>query len=105
MVRIPHLRVPFRITGSSAGVVEQNSIEEIKQCAIAVLRTPIGARIEVPEFGISRAELFSQVSPTPTADVYLEAIEEWEPRAQVAGTAVVEEMEKRVTIGLEAGGG
>jgi len=98
----PHFRIPFTVTGSSAGVVEQNSQEEIEDCIEAVLRTPIGSRVEQPEYGIPD-ETFEQLTPDVSAEAYLNAIAEWEPRARVLGSARIEDLTKEVTIEPEAG--
>lgn len=58
-VQTPKLAVPFRMTPKGAVVVEQDSTEEIEQCAEAVLRTPLGYRIENPEFGL-RDQTFNE---------------------------------------------
>lgn len=93
----PHLRVPFAITGSSAAVVEQDSAEEIEQCVEACLRTTLGSRIEAPEYGIPD-ETFTQLSPNPTADVYLTDVEKAEPRAHLLGEARIEAMIERIIL-------
>jgi len=53
MTRAPHLQVPFQIQGASALVVEQDSWEEIAQNVGVILGTRLGARLVVPDFGIS----------------------------------------------------
>lgn len=101
--RTPHFDSPFRLLGSSFAVVEQNSAEEVEDCIEAVLRTPVGSRIEQPEYGIPD-ETFEQLAPDVSAEAYLNAIAEWEPRARVIGTARIEELTtKAVTIEPEAG--
>jgi phage baseplate assembly protein W len=100
-VRTPHFAAPFRVTGSSAAVVEQDSQEEIESCVEAVLRTPVGSRIEEPGYGIPD-ETFTQLAPNPTAEVYLNAIAEWEPRARETGEARIEELTEQVQIRPEA---
>jgi phage baseplate assembly protein W len=100
-VSVPHLKVPFAVTGKSAGVVEQDSRAEVDQCVIAVLKTQRGSRLEAPEFGIPD-ETFTTQTPAPTADVYLAAIEEAEPRARVVGEAAINELIEEVVIETEA---
>lgn len=80
-VEIPHLSLPLRFVPGqskrmSAAVTEQDSMDEIADCVLAILLCPQGFRVELPEFGI----------PDPAfTDVDLEQlreqIEEWEPRA------------------------
>lgn len=99
-VRTPHLRTPFSIVGSSPAEVEQDSDVEIDQCIEAVLRTPVGTRIEDPEFG-RPDETFRTQGPNPNADIYVAAVEAGEPRARARGTARVEETIKQVLIERE----
>ena len=75
---IPHFQLPLRLlpTGSFA-VVDQGTVEEIAQNVATILATPLGSRIEVPDFGI----------PDPTfvgasSAAVLAAVNEWEPRTQ-----------------------
>lgn len=103
-VRTPHFRTPFRIARGGPAEIEQDSDREIDQCIEAVLRTPVGSRMEDPEFG-RPDETFKTLKANPTADVYLAAVEEGEPRARVRGTAHVEEMAERIVIKREGPGG
>lgn len=100
-VRVPHFRAPFAVTGKSAGVVEQGSSTEVNQCIVAVLKTQRGSRLEAPEFGIPD-ETFTTQAPAPSADVYLAAIEEAEPRARVVGEASIDELIEQIVIEPEA---
>jgi phage baseplate assembly protein W len=84
-------------SGRSFATVEQNSAEEIEQCVEAILRTMIGSRIDAPEFGIPD-ETFAQLGPEPSAEVYLNAIAEFEPRARMIGSARIEELAEKITI-------
>lgn|GEM_PF-2197657 len=80
--------------------VEQDSAREVEDCIFATMSTPVGSRIEAPDFGAPR-RLFSQMSATPNADAYLAAVERDEPRARVAGRAEVEEMIERISVRRE----
>lgn len=99
-IRAPHLRTPFEVVAGNVAVVEQDSQREVEQCVEAVLSTHVGSRLEESEFGIPD-ELFQLLPPDPNIDDVLAAIEEWEPRARVLGSAEVEELVKRVTVELE----
>ncbi len=99
-ISTPHFRVPFRVTNGSVATVEQDSQREIEQCVEAVLSTRTGSRIEEPEFGIPD-QLFELLPPNPNVDDVLGALEEWEPRIRVLGSAEVEELTKRVLIEME----
>lgn len=94
----PHFAFPFRASGSSFAQTNQDSPEEISDCVEAVLRTPEGSRIDVPAYGRPDAT-FEQLGPAaPTIEPYLTAVEEWEPRSIVGGTAAVEEAAERIVI-------
>lgn len=91
MPSIPHFSFPFRVESGEVAAVEQDSVEEIEDCVEAVLRTIFGTRIDAPEFGIPD-ETFEQQGPNPSAEAYLAAIEEAEPRAHQLGRARLEDM-------------
>lgn len=76
-VDVPKLKFPFAMQGSKAALVEQDSIEELAQCAYAIFATEQGSRIEEPEFGIpDQAHRKGGVDE----DELLAALAEWEPR-------------------------
>ena len=80
--RVPHFRVPFRIVGGKASVVEQDSQDELAGCVTAILAYEEGSRFELPEFGISDLTFTS-----PGEDrlgQLRHAVTRWEPRAAVA---------------------
>jgi hypothetical protein len=57
VVDVPHLSVPFHLSGSGRfAVVEQDSDAELIQCVAVCLATPEGSRAEVPDYGSSRFE-------------------------------------------------
>lgn len=96
MAQVPHFAHPFRVVNGAVVEVEQGSVEEIEQCVEAILRTIIGTRVlDAPDFGIPD-ETFVQQGPSPSAAVYIAAIEEHEPRARVLGTARLEELATKV---------
>ena len=81
-VEIPHFALPFQFApGSSAAVVEQDSIDEIAECVLAILLCPRGYRVELPEFGINDPT-FSV--PGPDVEAIRTALDLWEPRAATA---------------------
>jgi phage baseplate assembly protein W len=73
-----HWQYPFQFVEGSANVVEQDSQEDIISCVEVIASTPIGAREEIPDFGMEQA-VFS-LQPIDTAPV-VAAIVQWEPRA------------------------
>lgn len=101
-IATPHFAVPFRAENGSVAQVEQDSVEDIEDCVEAVLRTPEGSRVEVPDFGIPDAT-FEQLGPDLSAKTYLAAVDEWEPRAHLLGEARLAELgEVDITIRSEA---
>jgi phage baseplate assembly protein W len=112
MTDVPHFALPFRFvtgagaqTASAAVVTEQDSIDEIAACVLAILLCPIGFRVELPTFGIP-----DQAFATPGVDEdrLRQAIETWEPRAAVlldanrdAFDALVERIQVLVQVRTE----
>ena len=80
MTDLPHFSLPFRFTTPNAAVSEQDSIDEISDCALAVLLCPRGFRVELPDFGVP--DLAFQTQPVDTASVRT-LVETWEPRSSV----------------------
>lgn len=97
MTVTPHLRAPLTMSGSGFTQVEQGSVEEIDQCTTAVLRTPTETRVDMPAFGRPDTT-FTQLGEGVSAQIYVEAVEEWEPRAVVLGLAYVEGAVERIQI-------
>jgi len=78
---IPHFSIPFRFDGSRGVVVnEQDSDEEMMDCAETILRYEIGQRREKPEFGIPD-QTFAE--PEPDISLIQEALVKWEPRMEL----------------------
>lgn len=51
-VLVPHFDLPFRLSGTSFAVAEQDSFGDIANCVEAIVRTPNGVRDDTPEFGL-----------------------------------------------------
>lgn len=81
---VPHFALPLRLAGDGRfAVLEQDGADEIAQCVAVVLATPEGSRAELPEFGSPRFDF-----DVPEAAGVIEAVKEWEPRADLTLTAV-----------------
>jgi phage baseplate assembly protein W len=78
VTEIPHFSLPFRFATPQVAVSEQDSIDEIADCVLAILLTPAGMRIELPEFGI--VDPTFQQMPVDLAAIS-DAVDAWEPRA------------------------
>lgn len=96
MAQVPHIKLPLTLTGSGTSVVEQDSDEEIRQCVEMILRTQVGSRIEMPEFGIE--DLAFSRSTDHIEEEVLRAVEEWEPRAGAIANAEIFELSAKVGI-------
>lgn len=93
MADVPHFDYPFRFSTPQAAVVEQDSIEEIVECCLAILLCPRGYRVELPDFGIDDPT-FS--SPVVDQASIRRAIETWEPRAETVLSQDVDDVDELV---------
>jgi hypothetical protein len=48
----PHFDLPFQLGPNGANVVEQDTIEDVANCVIAISITHVGWRAEAPTFGV-----------------------------------------------------
>ena len=83
MTDVPHFSLPLRfVTSQSAtpqcAVNEQDSIDEIADCALATMLCPLGFRVELPSFGLPDMTF---AMPRVDTDEVRTVIERWEPRA------------------------
>lgn len=91
VVTIPHFDLPFRfgVSGESAAVVQQGSQQDVRNCVEAIIRTPVGSRLHVPNFGIDDPTFLT--SPLQTTNIEQQVIAN-EPRAVVALDSIVDEI-------------
>lgn len=103
MTVVPHFSLPFRIVAGTAAVTEQDTLEEIADCVEAIIRTPAGTRLELPEFGIpDQSFSLNGADPAPIVT----AVQQWEPRAVTAAEADNESLLDFITqITLNVAGG
>lgn len=78
MTDIPHFQFPFEFKDGRFAEVEQDTIEDVAGCVEVVLRTPVGHRDELPEFGTHNPSF----TAPPDIDSLRRAVTEWEPRAE-----------------------
>lgn len=72
--------LPLRVDGRGRfSTVTVGSVEDIASCVAVVIATPVGSRVEIPEFGAPRSEF---TGPDPAGIVA--AVDEWEPRAALS---------------------
>jgi len=101
MTDVPHFSLPFRFATPYAAVNEQDSIDEISDCALAIMLYPLGYRVELPEFGLPDPT-FS--TPTVDTDEIRTAIERWEDRASLRlgqSTDPIDELITRVQMTVQ----
>lgn len=85
---IPKLRMPLRFDGGRLAIVEQDSPENVRGAVFACLAYELGERIEDPDFGIEDPTF--EETPLDTTE-WIEAINRYEPRAEVQTSQDVEE--------------
>lgn len=95
MADIPHFAHPLRIVGGSAQTIEQDSDEDLLLCVSTLLRTEIGSRDELPEYGIEDLAFM----PDVTGDI-TDAIREWEPRVEANTDQEIDDLINRVEVTL-----
>lgn len=79
-VLIPHFDMPFRLSGHSFAVVEQDSQEDIANCVECIVRTPFGFRDDAPEFGVDDQQF--EFIPLDI-ETLIAQIEGQEPRSRI----------------------
>jgi hypothetical protein len=96
MTKVPHFAIPFRIDPTRGATVnEQDSEEEIIDCAETVLRYEIGQRPEKLDFGI-KDSVFKE-SPIDVSQIQ-EALIKWEPRTNlIVGIPMIDEIDALIT--------
>lgn len=82
---LPHLTVPLRLVNGSFATAEQDTLAELESNVEVILRTPVGTRPLLPEFGVPDVT-FLREGADPT--VIEQAVTRWEPRATVTVTDV-----------------
>jgi phage baseplate assembly protein W len=95
MVDRPHFALPFRYKKDGTPAVnEQGSLSDVTACVEAALRTPIGARKELPDFGT--ADPTFRQEPLQAQDI-LGQISLHEPRAVLFWDERIDDLDALVT--------
>jgi hypothetical protein len=93
----PHLAFPPRIgSGGHLDTVEQDSDEDILACVYVALKTPIGTRLYVPNFGVSDYTFGFVV---PVSELQTE-IQTSEPRANTELSQEIDNLIEQVVVGV-----
>lgn len=90
---VPHLAIPVRISAGRFDMVEQDSADDILQCATAIASTPRGALVHAPDFGVTE-QTFAQ-QPLDAEKVARE-LGQQEPRAAYLAATNVEAHQRLV---------
>lgn len=96
MTELPHFAIPLRFKNGAAVVNDQDTLDDLADCIQVIMRTPIGHRIDKPDFGI-HDPAFRVVR---NDNDIMAAIDQWEPRVEyeLAGPEEVEELVRTVRI-------
>lgn len=93
MADIPHFASPFRMDGPAAATIEQDSDEDLLLNVATLLRTEVGSRDELPEYGITDPAFRSEIGPD-----LLDTIREWEPRVEADADEEIIDLVNRVEV-------
>lgn len=74
----PHFDLPFRLAGRSFATVEQDTIDDVANCVVAALRTHVGWRPEMPEYGTP--DIAFRTQPLDLQEIIAQIVRN-EPRA------------------------
>jgi phage baseplate assembly protein W len=83
LVDTPHFALPLRYVNGSAVVNQQDTMDDITSCVLAICLTTPGDRDEMPDFGIEDPTFGAQQIPLAAI---VAQIENWEPRATILAT-------------------
>lgn len=91
---VPHFQFPFSILGGHVQVTEQDTQDEIDDCVLVLLLTPVNSREVLPGYGTPET-LFAQ-QPLPIAQI-LSQVRQWESRASVLMNVSIDELNEKIT--------
>lgn len=98
--------MPFDVKDGKVREVEQGSMDDVAGCVEVILRTPLGQRSELPEFGTQDPSF----TAPPDIDRLRRSTSEWEPRAEVTIDEITQEdafevglKRVRMTVGTRGG--
>jgi phage baseplate assembly protein W len=105
MNRNPHFDLPFRLSGSTFVTVEQDSLRDVQNCVEAIVRTHVGERQSLPDFGTDDPTFRRQPL---SKEIIEQHVIEWEPRAVALMEEEPDEFDRlvdrvRISIGLVSG--
>lgn len=82
MAEVPHFAIPLRRVGATGTLaeVEQDSEADVDACIEGIMRTPVGWRVDLPEFGTPDP---AHEQGGPNLQEVEDAVALWEDRADV----------------------
>jgi hypothetical protein len=96
-VGVPHFAFPPVIGGDKhLAVVEQDSEEDVLACVYVALKTPLGSRYYVPNFGVDD---FTFAQPVPISELQ-DQIQTSEPRATPELSQQIQDLVETVVVGV-----
>jgi hypothetical protein len=103
---VPHFDLPFRFQADGhPAVAEQDTLEDITNCVLAILLTKVGQREDLPDFGVE--DLAFDLQPLPLHNLVNDIVAQ-EPRASVffdQHPDLYDQMIARVTANVAAAQG
>lgn len=79
---VPHFDYPFRFGANGHAItIEQDEPDEVRNCVVAILKTPAGSRLDLPAFG-APDQTFREGGVD--GNTILSVLRRWEPRAEYA---------------------
>jgi phage baseplate assembly protein W len=102
-IDVPHIAFPMRLDAAGALVTnEQDSLDEVQQCVLVLLRTPLGARPLAPGVGVADPTFTDGIDPEALTAT-LTNVETGEPRADVQVTVQPVDQAGRQPIAIAIG--
>jgi phage baseplate assembly protein W len=96
---LPHFAFPLRMAeGGHLAVVEQDSDEDILSCVYVALKTPIGSRPYVTDFGVDDYTFTPALSGMDELQAQIQASE---PRVTADLSTEVQDLIETVIVGVE----
>lgn len=76
---VPHFQMPFHIgPDGSPSCVEQDTVDDVAQCVLAIIKTPVGTFPDLPAFGTPELLFHAGID----SSAFRATVERWEPRAK-----------------------
>ena len=98
MAIVPHFAFPLRLDGSGhIAIVQQDSVDDILGCVFMALKTPIGSRPYVPNFGVD--DYTFATAPVRLSEIQAQVIAS-EPRAEINLSEKVNELVETIVVGV-----